>query len=150
MAYLLFGMLLAGGFLLLLHWWASAEVASAKRGLFWAVIAASLLLGLVLYARAGAVSALMPGAFALWRMRGAFRSAASFAGKRQGQSTKQQRVGPMSSKEAHDVLGLEQGATTADINSAYKRLMSQCHPDKGGTDWMAAQLNEAKRTLLPK
>jgi len=148
--FLLLGLLLAGGLLLLLNWWAAAEVKSAKRALFWAVIAVCIVLGFVLYARAGAVSALAPGAFALWRMRGIARSAANMAGKMGAGPMGREKKGQMTRGEALEVLGLEESATTTDINSAYKRLMGQCHPDKGGSDWMAAQLNEAKQTLIKK
>jgi len=145
MAFLLVGFLLAGALFLALNWWARAEVQSAKRALLWAVIALSIVLGLVLYARAGAVGALVPGAFALWRILGTAKSAASMAGKFSARKNSQ-----MTEDEALDVLGLDQGASKDDINGAYKRLMAQCHPDKGGSDWMAAQLNEAKQVLTKK
>ena len=145
MAFLLVGFLLAGGLLLVLNWWARAEVVSAKRSLLWAAIALSIVLGLVLYARAGVISAMVPGAFALWRILGTAKSAAKMAG-----SFAPKKPGQMTKDEALEVLGLQQDATKADINSAYKRLMAQCHPDKGGSDWMAAQLNEAKQILTKK
>jgi len=148
--YLLIGLLLAIGLWVLLNWWASAEVRSAKSALFWAIIAVCVLLGFVLYSRAGVISALVPGAFALWRMTNLARSAASMAGKMRGGLGARPKNSQMTREEAHEVLGLEDGASKDDINSAYKRLMSQCHPDKGGSDWMAAQLNEAKRTLTRK
>jgi len=150
MAFLLSGVLLAGGLLLLLNWWAAAEVRSAKQALFWAVIGVSILLGVVLYARAGAVTALLPGAFAVWRMTGIARKAAEMAGKMGAGPIGAKKTGQMTHNEALEVLGLEDGASKAEINGAYKRLMAQCHPDKGGSDWMAAQLNEAKQTLTKK
>ena len=54
----------------------------------------------------------------------------------------------MSREEALRVLGLPEGSGEAEIHAAYRRLMSQLHPDKGGTDWMAAKLNEARDRLL--
>ena len=54
----------------------------------------------------------------------------------------------MTRSEALEVLGLEDGASKTDVNEAYKRLMAQVHPDKGGSDWMAAKLNAARKTLL--
>jgi len=146
MAFLLVGFLLAGGLLLVLNWWARAEVKSAKRALLWSAIALSIVLGLVLYARAGVVSALVPGAFTLWRILGAAKSAAKMAGNFSPKKTH----GQMTKDEALEVLGLQHDATKTDINTAYKRLMAQCHPDKGGSDWMAAQLNEAKQVLIKK
>lgn len=129
----------------MLNWWARAEVQSAKRALLWSAIALSIVLGFVLYARAGVVSALVPGAFTLWRILGAAKSAAKMAGNFSPKKNDQ-----MTRDEALEVLGLRHDATKADINTAYKRLMAQCHPDKGGSDWMAAQLNEAKQVLTKK
>lgn len=151
MVFLVIGVLLAVGLFMLLSWWANTEVASAKRSLMWAIVAVCVLLGLVLYSRAGAISAMVPGAFALWRMTNIARTAASMANRFKGSNAQQgSGGGQMTRDEAYEVLGLEPGAPEEDINKAFKRLMAQCHPDKGGSDWMAAQLNEAKRTLLGK
>ena len=54
----------------------------------------------------------------------------------------------MSRAEALKVLGLEDGATEDHIRAAHKRLMLQIHPDKGGTSYLAAKINEAKDVLL--
>lgn len=55
---------------------------------------------------------------------------------------------PMSRAEALDILGLSDPASPDDINEAYKRLMLKLHPDRQGSDWMAAKLNEARDFLL--
>jgi hypothetical protein len=54
----------------------------------------------------------------------------------------------MSRAEALKVLGLQEGASHDDIRAAHRRLMLQNHPDKGGTDYIAAKINEAKDVLL--
>ncbi|MFT3986659.1 DnaJ domain-containing protein [Aestuariivirga sp.] len=54
----------------------------------------------------------------------------------------------MSAKEAYSVLGLKEGSGADDVRSAHRRLMKDFHPDKGGTDYLAAKINEAKDVLL--
>jgi hypothetical protein len=54
----------------------------------------------------------------------------------------------MTRAEALKVLGLEEGATPDEIRAAHRKLIQQTHPDKGGTDYLAAKINEAKDVLL--
>jgi DnaJ-domain-containing protein 1 len=54
----------------------------------------------------------------------------------------------MSLSDARAVLGVEAGASPADIKAAYTRLMRMAHPDKGGTAGLASQLNAARDRLL--
>ncbi|MDE2445550.1 MAG: DnaJ domain-containing protein [Alphaproteobacteria bacterium] len=54
----------------------------------------------------------------------------------------------MSRNDAFSVLGLKPGASDVEIKAAHKNLMKQYHPDKGGTDYLAAKINEAKDVLL--
>ena len=55
---------------------------------------------------------------------------------------------PMSRDEALRVLGLGADAGGDDIRAAHRRLMLQNHPDKGGSDYLASKVNEAKDVLL--
>jgi hypothetical protein len=57
--------------------------------------------------------------------------------------------GPMTRPEALAVLGLAEGATAETIRAAHRRLMRSAHPDHGGSDWLAARINQARDLLLP-
>ncbi len=54
----------------------------------------------------------------------------------------------MSQEEARAILGVEADATTDDIKDAHRRLMVRLHPDQGGSNYLAAQINRAKDALL--
>ena len=54
----------------------------------------------------------------------------------------------MTRAQAYEVLGLKFGATREEVIDAHRKLMQKCHPDRGGNDYLAAQLNQAKDTLL--
>lgn len=52
--------------------------------------------------------------------------------------------------DARRLLGVGESATSAEIESAYRRLMLRAHPDHGGTDGLAAQLTAARDRLIKK
>jgi hypothetical protein len=54
----------------------------------------------------------------------------------------------MNTREALDVLGLEEGATREEIMSAHKKLIQKMHPDRGGSTYLASKINQAKDILL--
>ncbi|MFC3050714.1 DnaJ domain-containing protein [Kordiimonas pumila] len=148
MAWLVAGIILAGLLFLLLGWWSNAEVKSAKRGLLFAVIIVCLLLAMLLVMRGHTVTALIPGIYALGRVIGISKVLNNMRGNRSNKDGNGAKGTDMSRREALDILGLDEGVTNAEVNSAYRRLMSKYHPDKGGSDWMAAKLSEARKVLL--
>lgn len=77
-----------------------------------------------------------------------WREQASDAGAAGSRAPGRAPHGRMKPAEALEVLGLHQGATEAEIRSAHRRLMRAAHPDQGGSDWLAARLNEARDVLL--
>lgn len=54
----------------------------------------------------------------------------------------------LSDEEALEILGLESGATREEIIKAHKRLVQRLHPDRGGSDYLAAKINAAKDHLV--
>ena len=126
------------------------------------VAAAVLVLGLAVLAATGRLNWLAALAAALFPfLRRAFgllrylpfigsllariRPSARKSGHR---DTPRSSSGTMSRREAAEVLGLGSHPTRDEVISAHRRLMQKVHPDRGGSTYLAQQLNEAKRVLL--
>ncbi len=52
--------------------------------------------------------------------------------------------------QARAILGVPPGATRAEIEAAYRRLIRRAHPDQGGASDLAAQLNAARDLLVDR
>lgn len=107
------------------------------------------LVALVLFIIAGRYGLAAPaGAVALWGMRAyllARQIRTTVGGGRQTAANTESNA--MTRAEALDILGLEEGASDSEIEAAYKMLIVKNHPDQGGSDWLAARLNEARDFL---
>jgi hypothetical protein len=79
-----------------------------------------------------------------WRASAEAAGAAGGAGAGGGQAAAR----GMTRDDAWSILGLAPGADADAIRAAHRRLMQRLHPDRGGSDYLAAQINAAKDLLL--
>lgn len=84
----------------------------------------------------------LDGRFPAWR-----EDAQADGGEGHGRAS---ASGAVTEEEAYEILGLEPGASAADIRKAHRRLMQRLHPDLGGSSFLAARINAAKDILLSK
>jgi len=56
--------------------------------------------------------------------------------------------GTMDAQQARQILEVNEDASDEEIADAHKRMMAKNHPDKGGSTYLASQINQAKDVLL--
>tara|TARA_B100000927_G_scaffold208843_1_gene169769 strand:- start:30 stop:497 length:468 start_codon:yes stop_codon:yes gene_type:complete len=54
----------------------------------------------------------------------------------------------MSLKESYELLGIDENASLEDIIKSHKELIRKLHPDKGGSSYLSARVNEARDIIL--
>ena len=133
--------------LLFAHAFLSTDVKRLARGMrgMAGIVLALLAIGLVLMGRVG--FAFLAGSVA-WAILTGGRVGTNPFGRQGGGSAGPPASGAMSRAEALKVLGLGESAKEADIRAAHRRLIAQIHPDRGGSDYLAAKINQAKDVLL--
>lgn len=78
------------------------------------------------------------------------RSGGAQAEESPGQRPPPATGGAMTEAEAYEALGLKSGATREEVVAAHRRLMQKLHPDRGGNDWLASRINQARDLLLSR
>jgi hypothetical protein len=68
----------------------------------------------------------------------------------QASSRRPRKNGGMTHAEAYEILGLTESADAQAVTDAHRRLMQKMHPDRGGTNYLAAKINQAKDLLLAR
>lgn len=71
-----------------------------------------------------------------------------FKRRQAGQQNPPTSSANLSLKDAYNILGLQADASKAEVINAHRLLIQKLHPDRGGNDYLAAQINLAKDILL--
>lgn len=70
------------------------------------------------------------------------------------QQGQQQNNGSFPASPSHDeallILGLNDNPDKSEIVAAHRKLIQKLHPDRGGNDYLAARVNQARDVLLSK
>lgn len=137
------------------RWWRNPQRSQKQR---MQLVVAVLVIALVVLAASGKLNPLLAAIAAVlalsgkvleqllryWPLLNRLRE----TGRESTQAGNQNMNANMTPAQAREVLGLGPQASRDDIIQAHRRLMQKVHPDRGGSDYLAAQINLAKDTLL--
>jgi glucan phosphoethanolaminetransferase (alkaline phosphatase superfamily) len=162
MARLIILIAVAGIALILWHKISKAKGEQRKKMIMWSIISSVLVvlgllavtghLNIITAMVAGAV-ALLPRAMQLLKYLPIVSRLFQQHGQQNAQNQQQSQPPPngkqtMGTEQAMEVLGLKPGYSPEDVKQAHRRMMQKVHPDRGGSDYLAAQINQAKDVLL--
>jgi DnaJ family protein C protein 19 len=112
-----------------------------RLGLPWLAMAGAALLALLRFA-APTLMRLLP----LWLVKKTrFNSAQASSN---GSTNGQYRPTDMTRARALEVLNLPEGASKDEVLRAHRELIKRVHPDRGGTSYLAAEVNRARDVLI--
>ena len=124
----------------------------SKKIAIWGGLALVLLL--VAFGRAHWITGLLAGLVAIASRATQLAVYFPILKKLFGQTENAQPVNPnldlnnLSRQQAADILGVDINASDDEIRLAHKKLMQKIHPDRGGSELLAKQINTAKDVLL--
>ena len=119
-----------------------ALLALLRLGLPWLAVIGTALVAVLRFAMPILVR-LLP----LWLLRRANTGNVGMPGS-DGAGTGFRRAPDMTRSHALEVLDLREGASREEILNAYKELIKRVHPDRGGSSYLAAEVNRARDVLL--